>query len=74
MLLAKREALTLQISILQSFLEAASQTVMRGSRMEVKIHSTVDVAKLRREADDLSRQLRQLDSTIQSANWLTELK
>ena len=58
--LARREAMTQQISILQSLLEVASQTVMRGSRTEVKICSTVDV--------------RALDTLIQSSNWLVELK
>ena len=73
-LLARREVLTSRISILQSVLSTASRTVMRGSRMEVKIYSTVDVPALRKECDDLSRNLRQLDTAIQSANWLIDLK
>ena len=72
--LARRETMTQRISILRSLLETASRTVMRGSRMEVKIHSTVDVAALRRQADELSRQLRELDTKIQSSNWLVELR
>ena len=72
-LLAKREAMTLHISILRSFLDAASRTVMRGSRTEVKIRSTVPVARLQKEADALSKELRQLDTSIQSANWQREL-
>lgn len=73
-LLARREVLTSRISILQSVLSTASRTVMRGSRMEVKIYSTVNVPVLRKECDDLSRDLRQLDTAIQSANWLIDLK
>ena len=72
-LLARRETLTQHISILHSLLDTAGKTVMRGSRMEVKIRSTVDVAALRRQADGLSEELRKLDTTIQSTNWLTDL-
>ena len=73
-LLARREVLMRRISILQSVLSTASRTVMRGSRMEVKIYSTVNVPALRKECDEASRDLRQLDTAIQSANWLIELK
>lgn len=72
-LLAKREVLSQQVSILRSFLDAASRMVVRGSRSEVKIHSTVEVAALRQKLDQLSQQLRILDTTIQSSNWLTDL-
>ena len=73
-LLAQRETMTLHLSILRSLLTAASRTVMRGSRNEVKIHSTVPVAELRKQADTMAQQLRKLDTSIQSTNWLTELQ
>ena len=72
-LLARREALTQHVSILHSLLDTAAKTVMRGSRMEVKIRSTVDVAALRKQADGLSEELRKLDTAIQSTNWTTDL-
>ena len=73
-LLARREALSQKISILRSFLEAASRKVVRGSRNEVKVFSTVEVASLRKDLDDLSRELRILDTAIQSSNWLVDLQ
>ena len=73
-LLSRREVLQQKISVLHSLLEAASHTVLRGSRSEVKIHSTVNVAALRKTADGLSQELRLLDTAIQSANWLTDLR
>lgn len=72
--LAKREVLTKRIAILRSLLDAASSLTMRGTRSEVKIHSTVDVAALRKQTDDLSRDLRELDTAIQGANWTTDLQ
>ena len=72
-LLARRECLTQRISLMRSLLDAANQTVMRGSRSEVKVLSTVPVADLRRQTDGLSEQLRKLDTAIQASNWTTEL-
>ena len=72
-LLARRDCLTEKISILRSFLNTASNISGRSSRMEIKIYSTVPVAALQKQADSLSKQLRELDVRIQSANWTTEL-
>ena len=72
-LLARREALSLKISILRSFLDAGSRRVNRSTRTEVRILSTVDVAEMRKEVDSMSQELRILDTAIQSSNWLTEL-
>ena len=73
-LLARREVLTQRVSLMHSLLENASSTVMRGSRNEVKILSAVDVKSLRKQADELSRELRTLDTLIQSRNWLEDLQ
>ncbi len=72
-MLARRDALTLKVDILRDFMLQASETVIRGTRSEVKIISTVDVAALRRQTDELSRELRELDLRIQSLNWSAEL-
>lgn len=72
-LLARRDCLTEKISILRSFLNTASNISGRSSRMEIKIYSTVPVVALQKQADSLSKQLRELDVRIQSANWTTEL-
>ena len=73
-LLARRDCLTEKISMLRGFLNTASNITGRTSRMEIKIHSTVPVAELRKQVDSLSKQLRELDIRIQSANWTAELQ
>ena len=73
-LLARREVLTQRISLMRSLLDAANRTVMRGSRNEVKVRSTVPVADLRRQTDKQAEALRKLDTSIQAANWTTDLK
>ena len=58
---------------LRTFLNHASQTVMRGTKNEIVIKSTVSVAELQKCVDNLSRELRETDTMIQGANWLNDL-
>ena len=73
-LLARRDCLTRKIGVLRSFLQSASATVSRATRSEIKIKSTVSVAKMQKQVDGLSKELRELDSAIQALNWTTNLK
>ena len=72
-LLAKKDVLTKKISILRAFLNESSALVDRYSLKEIKIDSTVDVAKLQKDLDTLSKELRLLDQKIQEINWTTDL-
>lgn len=45
----------------------------RYSRTEVKFISTIDINKLQKEIDKLSREFRELDTKIQGLNWTIEL-
>lgn len=72
-LLARRDALSLETSILRDFLQQASQRVDRYSKTEIKILSSVDVTAMQKTVDAKSKELRQLDATIQKLNWNTEL-
>ena len=67
-------ALIERISGLNDFLQEASNTAARATRSEIVIRSTVDVSALQKQADELSKQLRELDVRIQGLNWITELK
>lgn len=72
-LLAKKDVLTKKISILRAFLNESSALVDRYSLKEIKIDSTVDVAKLQKDLDTLSKELRLLDQKIQEINWTADL-
>ncbi len=72
-LLAHRDMLKQRLSLMRSFLDNASATVDRYSRSEIVIKSTVPVAKLQKQVDDLSKELRELDEKIQELNWTTDL-
>lgn len=71
--LAERDGLALRRSLIVALIEAAAPTQFRYGRSEIKYVATVDVAALQRQADDLARQYRELDSAIQQANWTVEL-
>ena len=72
-LLAKRDCLKGKLSGLRNFLTSASTTVNRRSASEIKIKSTVNVRQLQKQVDGLSKELRELEETIQEKNWTTEL-
>ena len=72
-LLAKRDCLKGKLSILRGFLNSASSLVRRHSVSEIKVKSTVDVRQLQKQVDGLSKDLRELEETIQEKNWTTEL-
>jgi len=55
-------------------LDEASSKVDRYSRAEIKIESTVDVARLQKQLDAVSKELRQTDERLQELNWTTELR
>lgn len=72
--LSRRDARREQLQQLRNFLDAASSLSDRARQSEIKIISTVDVAKLQKELDQKSKALRELDAKIQSANWITDLR
>ena len=71
--LAHRDCLKERLRIMRQFLNNASDIVDRYSPKEIKIQPTVSVAKLQKEVDKISEELRQTDESIQELNWTTEL-
>lgn len=72
-LLSRRDCLKGRLSAMRNFLGNASTLVRRHSASEIKIKSTVNVRALQKQVDELAKQLRELDETIQEKNWTTEL-
>ena len=72
-LIARRDALTLKLSILRDFLAEAAAKTDRYSQKEIRILSTVAVAEQQKQLDDLSRDLRELDTELQRMNWTADL-
>ncbi len=71
--IAKRDVLRMKQGVLDNLIRNSStQYRMRGS--EIKFVTTIDIAKLQRERDDLAKAYRELDTAIQAANWTADLR
>ena len=73
-LLAERDSIAMERSILESLVQATSIKHDRYSKSEVKFFSTVNVREIQKKIDLLSKGYRELDTRIQEINWKVELK
>lgn len=71
--LAERDRIMQHRNILNDLLSEASIKQERYSRQEVKFYTTIEIADLQKEVDELSRKHRELDFKIQEKNWSTDL-
>jgi hypothetical protein len=71
--LAQRDVLRLRQAAYRDLAQAATVTQSVQTRSEVRFRSTVSVAEIQKKADELAKQLRELDMRIQEANWRIEL-
>ncbi|MEU1683717.1 DIP1984 family protein [Micromonospora sp. NPDC005707] len=74
--LARRDVLRLRHNVVTSAADAAAGEGQRGYRQlrsELKMVPALPVAELRRQADDLGRQIREVDTLIQRTNWEVDL-
>ena len=72
-LLAEKDVLKKKLEIYQSAYKKAIIRNERYSRNEVRFVSTIDGESLQKKIDAMAKQYRELDMTIQQANWNTEL-
>ena len=72
-LIARKDALTLKISVYKDLVHTASQTSYPARNSEIKIKSTIDVTKWQSQIDRMAKELRKLDNKLQETNWNTEL-
>lgn len=71
--LAARDVLGMRRSFLADLAGTANSPHLRMMRTELRMVSAVPVAQFQREADDLARQYRELDTAIQATNWTADL-
>lgn len=72
-LMAKKEVLPKCIEAKREIVNHASELFDRYSRNEIKYVITIDIKASRKELDNYSQELRELDMKIQSANYSTDL-
>jgi len=73
--IAQRDMLKMRHQMAKDLANAAApeRDSWRHTRSEVKFKPTIDIAEWRRKADSIAREYRELDATIQAANWATDL-
>jgi hypothetical protein len=73
--LARRDVLRLRHGLVSAAADAASgdRHGYRQLRSELKMLPALPVAELRSRADDLARELREVDTLVQRSTWETDL-
>jgi hypothetical protein len=71
--LAERDVLMRKRGVLQMLVNTAAQQQTRYGNTEIRMVTTVDVAALQKQVDDMARDYRELDALIQQQNWLIDL-
>jgi len=72
-IIARKDTLKMLYNAHRDALSAATQSTSRARGTEIKIIPVVDVKALRRESDEIAKEIRMLDNTLQQANWNFDL-
>ena len=67
--LARRDVLKWRILVYRELVTAAREVISPYTRSEIKTLASVDVRATQKQIDELSRQLRELDTRVQALNW-----
>jgi hypothetical protein len=71
--IAERDVLAMRGNFYRTLASSAMENEFRYGRSEIKMVRTIDVAKIRKMADKIAKEYRELDSKIQELNWKTDL-
>lgn len=71
--LAKRDPLALRHSILESIIEVCRARPERYGMKEIRWVTTINVATIQKQVDELAKHIRELNAAIQEAGWQIEL-
>ncbi len=71
--IAKRDCLRSKIRVYRKLHAAAAISQDRYSTKEIKYIRCVDVVKLQKIIDDLSKDYREIDTKMQGLNWTVDL-
>jgi len=72
--IAQRDEFTQQHSLIQHTIASSGKEPDRYSMTEIKWVACIDVKKLQKQSDDLSKKIRELNLMIQETNWKTDLE
>ncbi len=72
-MIAKKDTLRIRAAAYRDIVSSAGQMIYRARNTEIKIIPAIDVAKVQKKADEISKEIRTLDNRIQQLNWTADL-
>ena len=73
-IIAEKDAMKLKLTAYRQFVNEAGNRTQRARFSEIKIMNAVDVPQLQKKADLCAKRIRELDNTLQQANWTIDLE
>ncbi|MBO5561673.1 MAG: DIP1984 family protein [Firmicutes bacterium] len=73
-IIAEKDAMKLKLTAYRQFVNEAGNRTQRARFSEIKIMNAVDVQQLQKKADLCAKRIRELDNTLQQANWTIDLE
>ena len=72
-LIARKDALTVQLAAYRGLVYTAGQNTNRARGTEMRVKALLKAADLQKKADRLAKEIRTLDNLLQETNWKTKL-
>ena len=72
-IIARKDVLEIKRQAYREIADTANQNTYRARNTEIRILPTLEVAELRKTADSIAKEIRELDNTLQETNWTTDL-
>ena len=72
-LIARKDALMVKLSSYRDLVYSASQNTNRARGTEIKVKSLLKAGDLQKVADQIAKEVRDLDNLLQETNWKTKL-
>lgn len=73
-IIAEKDAMQLKLTAYRQFVNEAGNRIQRARFSEIKIMNAVNVPQLQKKADLCAKRIRELDNTLQQANWTIDLE
>ena len=72
-IIAKKDALMIQLGAYRDLVYTASQNTSRARGTEIKVKALLKASELQGKADQMAKEVRELDNLLQETNWKTKL-
>ena len=72
-LIARKDALMVKLSSYRDLVYSGSQNTNRARGTEIKVKSLLKAGDLQKVADQIAKEVRELDNLLQETNWKTKL-